>query len=617
MSAPFELHHLVKRGEFQRVCELLRAGASGTETSVNAYDNWGCTPLMYAAESPHAGVDLLRLLLEHGASTSQECSKDGIERPVVSLCLGCGDPEKLAALLESGVDIHYQRGEGFDAALIDAVHGRDISADPHLIDLLKLLVACGVSLNGVGKYEESGLRVLSRWGRFDAVGLLLDAGADETQLVWTPLIRAVALGSLADVANSIESGGQLEDRDWSSRTAYLVAVQTGDIAKVRLLLERGADGNACGRRRAPALFYAIENGHAPMLEWLLENGKDIEETDELGTTPLMTAVACGNRDAVEILLKAGADANREKDGLSAFSLVENHEIANRLREKLLKAGIDLDRERRGKPAIECAENGEIASRLLRAGADAADLSSRGRRALLGLDPEPDEALLGVSLSDFQKGCSPRFGAGNPEEMVEPFWEGMIRAGISAARAADLHGRPIYRFRTKEAPIWCAERFGQSFTFLPDGRIVQIGGEHEDSCSQDFCIYNDVFVHEPDGTIHIFGYPESVFPPTDFHTATLVGEHIYIVGSTGYSGARQYGVTPVHCLDTKCFRIDRVPTQGEAPGWIACHRAVHTVANEIRISGGNVLTHDGNKEISTGNESSFVLDTERLLWRTWT
>src|SRR5580658_8682766 len=173
MPEPFELHHLVKRGEFQRVCELLRAGASGAAASVNAYDNWGRTPLMYAAESPHAGVDLLRLLLENGANSSQECSKDGMQRPVVSLCLGGGDPQKLAALLESGVDIHYHRGEGFDAALIDAVHGRDISADPHLLDLLKLLVECGVSLNGVGKYEESGLRVLSRRGRFDAVQLLL------------------------------------------------------------------------------------------------------------------------------------------------------------------------------------------------------------------------------------------------------------------------------------------------------------------------------------------------------------------------------------------------------------------------------------------------------------
>ena len=71
------------------------------------------------------------------------------------------------------------------------------------------------------------------------------------------------------------------------------------------------------------------------------------------------------------------------------------------------------------------------------------------------------------------------------------------------------------------PVWCAQRFGQTVTLLPDGRAVQIAGEHEDHYDPDFTIYNDVFVHEPDGTIRIFGYPEAVFPPTDFHTATLV------------------------------------------------------------------------------------------------
>ena len=154
---------------------------------------------------------------------------------------------------------------------------------------------------------------------------------------------------------------------------------------------------------------------------------------------------------------------------------------------------------------------------------------------------------------------------------------MIRSGISASQAADLYGRPLYRRPAKEAPIWCAQRFGQSLTLLPDGRVVQIGGEHEDSYDPDFCIYNDVLVHRPDGTIHIFGYPESIFPPTDFHTATLVDEHIYIVGSLGYSGTRQHGVTPVYCLDTESFRIDRVQTLGDAPGWISRHRAVHAAA----------------------------------------
>jgi hypothetical protein len=40
----------------------------------------------------------------------------------------------------------------------------------------------------------------------------------------------------------------------------------------------------------------------------------------------------------------------------------------------------------------------------------------------------------------------------------------------------------------------------SLTLLPDGRAIQIGGEHEDYYDPDFCIYNDVFVHEPDRSI---------------------------------------------------------------------------------------------------------------------
>ena len=83
---------------------------------------------------------------------------------------------------------------------------------------------------------------------------------------------------------------------------------------------------------------------------------------------------------------------------------------------------------------------------------------------------------------------------------------------------------------------------------------------------DFCIYNDVFVHERDGSIAIYGYPESVFPPTDSHTATLVGDAIYVIGSIGYMGTRRYGETPVYRLDVHTLRMDRLHTTGDSPGW---------------------------------------------------
>jgi hypothetical protein len=315
-----------------------------------------------------------------------------------------------------------------------------VSTDPHLIDLLGLLVSSGISLNGIDRYQESGLRVLSQLGRFDAVRLLLDAGADESQLAWTKLIRAVALGSLADIQKGVESGEEIEKRDWSFRTAYLVAVQTGDIAKARFLLQKGAARNVCGRGGKPALFYAIENRHASMLEWLLGGGNDIEQTDDLGATPLMIAIEYLNLEAVEILLRAGADVNHEQKGRTAIS----RSWVDKLASHLIAAGTDpgdIVFARKRRTAINRVRDGAIARRLLAVGADPAHLSFQGQRSLLGFELEPDEALLDVSLSDFQNGCSRRFGTSNPEKIVEPFWEGMIRAGISAAARHTCAGDP--------------------------------------------------------------------------------------------------------------------------------------------------------------------------------
>jgi ankyrin repeat protein len=163
--------------------------------------------------------------------------------PDIREALHDGDPRKVRALIEGGADIRYKQEHGYDA-LLDAVHGRDVGRDPRLLDLLALLAAHGADLSGVSTYGESGLRVLSRLGRFDGVRLLLGAGADKSQLGWTPLMEAVALGSLADVEAALCQSAALEERDWWSRTAWLIALLAGDIAKAKLLCARGADAGA-------------------------------------------------------------------------------------------------------------------------------------------------------------------------------------------------------------------------------------------------------------------------------------------------------------------------------------------------------------------------------------
>jgi len=490
--------------------------------------------------------------------------------------LGEGDPHRVRTLIEGGGDIRYKRERGYDA-LIDAVHGRDVVSDSRLLDLLRLLVAHGTDLSGVSEYGESGLRVLSRIGRFDGVRLLLDAGADRDHLEWTRLHEAVALGTPADVAAALDAGEPLEARDWWSRTAWLVALLMGDLAKAELLLKRGADLTARGRCGQPPLFYAIQGRHPGVVHWLLQHGADVHQADEFGRTALMEAVAADELESVELLLAAGADVGVDANGT----------------------------------ALSLGQSRAVILRLLEAGADPADLGCGGQRIVLRLPPFGDGSRLAtVSPDEFRRAWSRRFGAANPERMRKPFWEAMVRAGVSAYTG----GRRFAPDRDPGAgPVWCADRFGQSLTLLQDDRAVQVGGEHEDHYDPDFCIYNDVFVHGTGGDLAIYGYPWEVFPPTDFHTATLFGDAIYLIGSLGYAGTRQYGETPVYRLDLQTFRMDRLAVGGDAPGWIYGHRAEASGAATIRVWAGKTVTCAAGTECHDPNPDTFVLDLSRFRW----
>lgn len=571
----------VKHGDVDRVAGLLQTIDAAL---INASDSYGFTPLMHAVRSAEASPDLVRLLLRQGAdpnATGKASFESG--RTVLSLALGAGDPEKVAVLLEAGADPHYSR-DGY-GALLDAVHGRDIARDDRLVPLLALVIGRGAALDTITSYAESGLRVLSRVGRFDAVATLLAAGADESQLGWTPLIRAVALGTLADVQAEADSA-DLEARDFWERTAWLVAVSSGDIEKAAFLRDRGADVHARGRCAKPTLFYAIAAHRPAMLAWLLAIGIDPGDVDQFGDSALSQAAQHGNLDAIDQLLAAGVAVD----------------------------GVPSDGSRDGMTPLWHAVDAATAQRLLDAGADPQQLQHEQRRLLLGLPEQPDVQLLEISAADFAAGRHRRFGTRNPERMSVPFWEAMVRSGVSGYIAAEHFGFAD-AWNDPAQPVWCAQRYGQSLTFLPDGRVVQVAGEH-DSYDPDFCIYNDVFVHEPDGTLRIYGYPDSEFPPTDFHTATRVGNALWLIGSLGYHGRRRHGETQVFVLDLDTFRIERVATEGDGPGWISRHRAALLPSHEIRISGGKVIVpnDEAGGEAYVDNAAVFLLDLERRAWR---
>ncbi len=196
-------------------------------------------------------------------------------------------------------------------------------------------------------------------------------------------------------------------------------------------------------------------------------------------------------------------------------------------------------------------------------------------------------------------------------MNNPFWEEMVKAAeLSAYQANEQLDGPD---SVHAGPCWCFYRYGQSSTKLPDGRTVLIAGEHEDSYDSDFYIYNDVTVRHPDGRLDIFGYPCSDFPPTDFHSATLVDNRIVLVGNLGYPEDRKVSITQAAILQLSDFSIHRVETEGDCPGWLHGHDArLATDAAGIVIAGGKMDRGSGHPLIE--NIDEWQLDLQSWQWR---
>lgn len=221
----------------------------------------------------------------------------------------------------------------------------------------------------------------------------------------------------------------------------------------------------------------------------------------------------------------------------------------------------------------------------------------------------EDAAQQLAASQYGQWRTPRPGTDNPSLMNNPVWTWLIETGHSAYMANQLLGADT---DCDESPAWCFDRFGQSLTELPDGRKILIAGEHEDFYDPDFNIYNDVVVMYPDGRVDIYGYPYELFPPTDFHSATLVGNEIILIGTLGYRDSRRSGETQVLSLNTDSLAIRRLQPQGTPPGWIYKHEArLDAGSSSITISGG-MIDH-GAKQPALENLDDWKLDLLGLEW----
>lgn len=264
----------------------------------------------------------------------------------------------------------------------------------------------------------------------------------------TPIYLAVSTGNLDMVRLLVDNGAAVRIGDNNLRAPIHFANWGGHKEMIDLLLEKGAvvDTRAIGG--ATPLIHASLNGNFEMSRHLIERGADINTQCNSLTTPLTIAVRDGNAALVKSLIENGSDPFRKdwhlERSLLHLAAVEGH--ADVL-EILIRAGLKSDeKDINGATALDHAlrYGHRSAARLLREkGAGSGDPSGRGPEgpaALTELQSGETEVikLQNRSWAVVTRGALLVFGYS--ETGAAPLEKSLANGHLTAEALADIAGR---------------------------------------------------------------------------------------------------------------------------------------------------------------------------------
>jgi ankyrin repeat protein/tetratricopeptide (TPR) repeat protein len=134
---------------------------------------------------------------------------------------------------------------------------------------------------------------------------------------FTMLYQAVVAGQPRVAEFLLANGADVNAQNPSSRnsnvsdTALHAAVNGGNKAMVKLLIDRGAQVDARDGSNETPLHVAAGKGFKAIAELLLDAKADVNAKAYDGTTPLHEAVRQGFRNVAELLMARGADVNAQ------------------------------------------------------------------------------------------------------------------------------------------------------------------------------------------------------------------------------------------------------------------------------------------------------------------
>ena len=209
--------------------------------------------------------------------------------------------------------------------------------------------------------------------------------------------NAIENNNLAEVAELLSSGVDVNLQDESDKTALMYAAEAGRDNMVQLLLAApGIDVNIQDAGDKTALMYAAELGHDNMAQLLLATpGIDVNLQDAGGETALMYAFVTGNAAIVLLLIEVPGIDFHDFTSLMCAAMAGDIDLVSRL---LTTSGVDVNTEDRSEMTalMYALESGkfDVALKLL----EVPGIDSKGFTKLMYAAAVGDGALLDKILA---------------------------------------------------------------------------------------------------------------------------------------------------------------------------------------------------------------------------
>jgi ankyrin repeat protein len=139
------------------------------------------------------------------------------------------------------------------------------------------------------------------------------------------LVAAAYRNHLEIVDLLIAAGADVNMKDNTLQSAYLISTSDGFTELLKKTLEAGADVHCTDSYNGTGLIRAADRGHVEIIRELLRTDIRVNHINRIGWTALLEAIILGDggkrhTEVVRLLVDAGADVNLpDKDGISPLA----------------------------------------------------------------------------------------------------------------------------------------------------------------------------------------------------------------------------------------------------------------------------------------------------------